>query len=177
MFREWCISIGDSCRQLPHQHCPRQPATCQRHMKGGLAWLAWVGFGEKLENGPARPSGHHRRPRVRRACCAGVQHVRWTSVVGALEALVHGRQADTTSRTGTVHDLSTLQHVVCLEEARRCEYLLPYGICICQCYVVVATRWHDSDGSNRASRPMTTISSCWLNLPFCSMQRFDRVGR
>ena len=48
-------------------------ATCQRHMKGGLAWLAWVAVGEKRENAPARSNGHHQWPGAHRECCAGVQ--------------------------------------------------------------------------------------------------------
>ena len=46
-----------------------------------------------------------------------------------------------TSRTGTMHGLSTLQHMVRLEEARRCGVALTVDsveICICQCYVIVA---------------------------------------
>ena len=48
-------------------------ATCPRHMKGRLAWLAWVAVGEKRENAPARSNGHHQWPGAHRECCAGVQ--------------------------------------------------------------------------------------------------------
>ena len=141
-------------------------ATCPRHMKGGWAWLAWVGFGEKREIAPARPNGHHRWPRARRACCAGVQHVRylggWSTRSRCLSMAVRQTLHRGLARCTACQSFSTLS-VSMRHDAVDVALTLWRSASANATYVMVATQWHDSDGSHRALRPTTTTSRCWPN--------------
>ena len=115
MFSEHlCMCTGQHGREWQTRDRRDMPA----HMKGGLAWLAWVGFEETRENAPARPKmvtidglepAEHAAPAYN--MCAGprwLEHSRRLSMA-ARQTLHRGH--------ASMHGLSTLQHMVLLEEA------------------------------------------------------------
>ena len=136
----------------------RQDATCQRHIKGGLAWLAWVVVGEKCENAPARPNGHHRWPRARRACCANIQLPALASDGREPRMVVNGYQARAAARTRTMHGLSTRQRKAQLVPRMRCTTATWTSISLGDCTVL-------SSSSDRAVQ-MAVIGHRARRLPF-----------